>query len=145
MASASWRAALLWCGLVLYILSFGLKAVDDMRGWQRAVVAFGLPGRFLLPTPYIPEGTAVVLVGLLVSGWINPVFLTFVVQMVRGRHRSASTLRIAVLLMVGSCWFVFGAFGLHPREGFVVWVTGMVLVLSSFHVPRLSDTGDSAS
>ena len=144
MASASWRAVLLWCGLVLYILSFGLKAVADMRGWQCAVGAFGLPWRALLAATHFPESTTVGWVALLVSGWINPVFLVFVVQMVRGRHRSASALRIAVLFMVCSCWFVLGVFGLHPREGFALWVTGMVLVLSSFHVPRPSDTGDSA-
>lgn len=106
-----------------------------MRGWLCAVLAFGLPWWALIPTNHILEGQPLVWAAALVSGWINPVFLITLVQLIRGRHRSASALRIVVLLMVCCCWFVFGFFNLHAREGFVAWVTGMVLALSSFHVP----------
>ena len=46
-------------------------------------------------------------------------------------------LRIALFLMILCCGVVFYAFEMYPREGFLVWVVGMGLVVSSPELSRL--------
>jgi hypothetical protein len=60
----------------------------------------------------------------LISGLINPVFLVAAIT------RSA-VLRIVLLCMVPFCWIMFLDERLYPREGHLLWISGMVLVLFS--------------
>ena len=73
----------------------------------------------------------------LVTGWINPLFFVTLVFLVRGRQEAVGSLRIALFLMILCCGVVFYAFELHPREGFLLWVAGMGLVVSSPELSRL--------
>ena len=73
----------------------------------------------------------------LVTGWINPLFLVTLWYLVRGRRDTVGSLRIALFLMILCCWVVFYAFEMYPREGFLVWVVGMGLVVSSPELSRL--------
>ena len=69
---------------------------------------------------------------LLISGWINPLFLIAAVLGFLGRHeRSFAALRIVVVLMIPFCWVVFYYEDLYAREGHFVWILGMLLVLFS--------------
>jgi hypothetical protein len=78
----------------------------------------------LHPVPYF---------SLLVAGWINPVFLTAAFLMLAETHqRLVVVLKVAVLLMIPFTWLFFASFGdSYPREGYFLWVFGMLLVLFS--------------
>jgi hypothetical protein len=125
-------------GLLIYVTSFFLVgasgpgsqlAQSDPRGYFWAFWALVLPwteidlwtrgaGPFLMP--------ATVIVGL-----INPVFLLAVVSLVKERDRLFSALKFSVFLMLPFCLVHFLLFRFFPREGFVFWTTGMLLVLFS--------------
>src|SRR5262249_568064 len=52
---------------------------------------------------------------ILLSGWINPVFLfTFLLLLINPRNRVAGTLRIVLLCMFAACWIVFYYEHLRP-------------------------------
>jgi len=67
---------------------------------------------------------------ILLSGWINPVFLiTFVLLLINPRNRLAGVLRIVLIFMFAACWIVFYYEHLHPRLGYFLWTGAMLLVL----------------
>jgi len=67
---------------------------------------------------------------ILLSGWINPVFLiTFILLLINPRNRSAGILRIVLILMFAACWIVFYYEHLHPRLGYFLWTAAMLLSL----------------
>jgi hypothetical protein len=69
---------------------------------------------------------------LFVSGLINLVFLAIVILMlVKPSHRLVLIAKVALLLMAPFCWVVFHYEGLYPREGYFLWIFGMLLVLFS--------------
>ena len=69
---------------------------------------------------------------LLISGWINPVFLITAIFVLFSRLQAVTAvLRFVVVLMMPFCWVVFHYEGVYPREGHFVWVFGMLLVLFS--------------
>jgi hypothetical protein len=77
-------------------------------------------------------------VALVISGWINPVFLIVVALMLRERYqRAVAILRITLLLMIPFCWVVFYDYGIYPREGYFLWLFGMLLALFSSVVMKL--------
>ncbi len=139
------NSAIRWTGVALYVLSFFLYAVGSQppeapaRGWLCAVEAFVLPLYYILGGLFTGEGPFVQRpvgwVAALVTGWINPLFLVTLACLVRDRRDLVGSLRIALLLMILCCGVVFYAFELQPLEGFLFWVLGMVLVVSS---PELS-------
>jgi len=74
-------------------------------------------------------------VALVISGWINPVFLIVVALMLRGGYqRTEAILKVFVLLMIPFGWVVFYRYSFYPREGHFLWILGMVLALFSFQV-----------
>jgi hypothetical protein len=133
------RRELVRIGWIFYVSSFFLTAVGPsdsrpIRGYDCAYVTLffsweqariwlrGIPS-ISNPSDYIST---------LVSGWINPVFLIAVA--LTSFKRSEPFARVAaiiVILMIPSCWIVFYNHNLYPREGHVVWIAGMVLVLWS--------------
>ena len=136
-----------WAGLALYTLSFFLYGVGSQPpqapqfGWQCAVEAFLLPLYYILGSLFTGQGPffqqPLGWMAALVTGWINPVFFVTLAFLVRGRQEAVGSLRIALFLMILCCWVVFYAFEMYPREGFLLWVVGMGLVVSSPELSRL--------
>ena len=141
-------------GAALYALSFFLAATSDVHplqitqtrdpvtadgsnpslpGWMCAVYALFIPfwilGNGAQGQSASPPQIA--LIALLVTGLINPLFLATFVNVLRHRQRAVEILRIVLVVMLLCCGIVFYTFGMYPREGFLVWVLGMLLVMSS--------------
>jgi hypothetical protein len=69
-------------------------------------------------------------ISLMISGWINPLFLvSMVLILIRRAQKAISILRIAILLMIPFCWIVFYNLKVRPLEGHFLWILGMVMVL----------------
>ena len=68
---------------------------------------------------------------LFMSGWINPIFLAYVVLFFRrASNWVLITLKITLVLMIPFCW-LFLYFGhLRPREGHFLWILAMLLFLA---------------
>src|SRR4030095_5780509 len=75
-------------------------------------------------------------VAMFVTGCINPLFLVTFVAVLRNRQSTVGILRIVLAVMILCCGIVFYMFGMFPREGFLVWVLGMLLVVSSAELGR---------
>src|SRR5262245_2484916 len=118
--------------MATYAASFGLAA--GSRG------GYSLPGLVcayatlvgpLLDTAFF-EARAAIYIPLLISGWINVVFLSAVAIRSRsGNGRTFRTLRTITLLMIPFCWSVFYHEHAYPREGHILWIAGMVFALFS--------------
>ena len=124
---------LFWLGLLIYISSFFLTAVVgrglsliSVRGYDCAYLSLVAPWR----KDY--WGSVISSVPLEISGLINLVFWAAVLLILRGTpQRLVRTLRIAILLMIPFSWIVFYIEQLIPREGYVLWIAGMILALFS--------------
>ena len=69
---------------------------------------------------------------ILFSGWINPAFLvTLVLVLIKPRWRFSIVLRYIVTLMFVFCWIVFFQLHLYPRQGYFLWMLGILLALFS--------------
>jgi len=130
-------------GLVIYMVSFFLVATGDpkgptgrMRGYECAYLAVEVA---LTDNPF-SRNSAVsatsaplfLYLSILISGLINPVFLIYVtLASLKRTPRTARVLTFALLSMIPFCWVVFHYLEVYPREGHVLWVFGMLLVLFS--------------
>lgn len=142
----SLKQALFRVGLVIYLLSFFLVATGDregrtgrLTGYECAYFAVKLP---LTDTPFSPDSAdyapPFTYLSILISGLINPVFLGYTtLAFLKRKPRTARVLKFALLAMIPFCWVVFHSLEVYPREGHVLWVIGMLLVLysSSKQVP----------
>jgi hypothetical protein len=118
---------------------------DPLRGWHCAAGTLVTPlgsfvwghfrGEGLLVGVY--KDNPLLLVATMFSGLINPLFLITLVQVIRDRQRSVGYLRIVLALMVVGSAIVIDAHSYVPREGFVLWIVGMVLVAWSADLARL--------
>jgi hypothetical protein len=136
------RRAIFYIGLALYGVSFFLIAVatlaayggdyaTPMSGYDCARFALGLAwGPNLFGHQGLFEDRPLDYLGVLLSGWINPAFLVaaFFVSF-RPSARITRILAIVTLAMIPFCWIVFYYHNFYPREGHLVWVAGMLLVL----------------
>jgi hypothetical protein len=131
-----------WLGLLLYAASFFLSCVGGRgvftpkppSGADCAVDSFFFPwiyvhhhsvGSFLTDAP-------IENVSIAISGWINPVFFLAVLFQVIGKTLELTRiLRNVILLMFPFCWIVFLHRHVYPREGYFLWIGGMLLVLFS--------------
>jgi|SRR5579859_2696264 len=130
-------------GLTLYVVSFFLWAVGD-----RIPTGSPLRGYFCAHFALLfPLGTAgwkdmvherpIEYFSLLISGWINPLFLAAVTLGFWRPASSASLIfRIATLLSIPFCWVVFDYEGFYPREGHFLWLAGIVLTLAAFWLAK---------
>jgi GPR1/FUN34/yaaH family len=130
---------LLLIGMVLYIGSFFLIAIKDA---QASASASGYAGYWCayvtLLFPWGHDGWSMLheepanYFAVLLSGWINPVFLATVALLLRKPNsRLVATLRVVVLLMFAACWIVFYKEHLRPQAGYFLWTAAMLLVLFS--------------
>ena len=147
--SGSRRRLILTVGAIFYILSFFLIAVwdtkptpDAISGWYCAgfalgatqdLVRYGWPSR-----SWIFQYRQFDFFCLLVSGWINPLFLiTGLLALPPRGGRIFATLRILLLAMMPLCWVVFVYERFIPREGYLMWTAGMLIVLFSSKLTKL--------
>jgi hypothetical protein len=138
-------------GLGIYVLSFFLLATEDskggwasgsagpLRGYECAFFALKSP---LTSTPFSPDSAdyapPFLYLSILISGLINPVFLGYTtLSFLKRKPQTTRVLKFALLAMIPFCWVVFHSLEVYPREGHVLWVIGMLLVLysSSKQVP----------
>src|SRR5258708_16745788 len=121
-------------GLVVYGGAFFLQAVGDLQsaGGVRGYIC----AEITLVTPWGHDGWGVLhdypvrYLCLLISGWINPVFvITTVLLLIKRALKLAGVLRIILLMMIPFCWAVFHYEHLRPRIGHFLWILGMLLVL----------------
>jgi hypothetical protein len=136
---------LFWVGLSIYLASFflialsqpkGAPALQPVFGFFCAWVAFVYPwveARLVLFHGARPTFDFLSWMSLLISGWINPLFLLAAVFRITDfRPRSALFLKYLVLATIPFSWFfAFYSFRTYPREGHIVWTLGMLLVLFS--------------
>jgi hypothetical protein len=131
------KRALFWVGLLIYAFSFALVALVDrdwggglIRGLRAAVLSLWVPLAFHpLQSDWPFRDMKVEYVALLISGLINPLFVTTLI--LRRNKQAITVLRIFLLLMFPFCWAVFYCHPLHPREGYFFWLFGMLLTLFS--------------
>jgi hypothetical protein len=124
---------LVWLGLLIYVTSFFLTAVVgrgfsfvSVRGYDCAYVSL------VAPWGEDYRNSLARAVSLEISGLINLVFWAAAVLILRGTHRRlVRALRIAILLMIPFSWIVFYVEQLNPREGYFLWIAGMMLILFS--------------
>jgi hypothetical protein len=129
-----WLALL--AGIVMFAVSFILPAVSQ------AGSSSGVPGIVCatntLRIPWTKDGASLLhqnpvqYFSLLLSGWINPLFLvSLLLVLIKPRWIFASLLRYAVTLMFIACWVVFYQIHLYPRQGYFLWMFGILLALYS--------------
>ena len=132
------KVALFRVGLLIYAISFALVATvgpwtnhPNTPGYGAAFIALVAP---LIANPfstlYLHDETRSY-VALLISGWINPLFLITLILAHLRHERAVAILKFIVLLMIPFCWVVFYEIGAYPREGHFLWLFGMVLALFS--------------
>jgi hypothetical protein len=144
------KLKIFWWGMFIYAVSFCLVALgetksspgnDPLPGFACAFMALILPFMHAqdallhhIPFPF----PAWVYIYILICGWVNPVFIVAaVLYLIGGHSRAVAILRIVVLLMIPVTWiFAFYYLRTYPREGYFLWIIGMVMVLFSEEIAR---------
>ena len=129
-------------GVVIYVISFFLFATGPYhRGWADAVLALSLPLEELTrPSGVEPAVGPAALIAVTITGFINIVFIVAAIQrVVAPAGATFRAMRVAVILMMPVCWVVFRNQDLRPREGYVLWTLGMLLVLFSDRLGGFDD------
>jgi hypothetical protein len=118
--------------MLAYALSFALTAASRGATIPGYVCAYWtLLSPLTMDTQLIEKGIAEY-IAILVSGWINIVFLAAVAMRWRsGTGRAFRILRTTTLVMIPFSWIVYYCERAYPREGHVLWVVGMVVALFS--------------
>lgn len=132
--------------LVVFAISFFLPAI-----WISHVTPHTATGYWCAWVTFISPWTAdglkdlstspVKYFSILLSGWINPLFLLSVVLSRRESVRKLSRmLRTVTLIFMPICWIVFFTQGVYPFVGYLVWTICMIAALfsSSFSASSLS-------
>jgi len=125
--------------LVLFVGSFFVTAVNDAAGSSSAT---GIPGYlcayFTLIFPWTREGLRslqehpLMYIAMLVSGWINPLFLITIFLLVKKSTRHlGETLRIVLFLMFPACWIILFEVRMRAHVGYFLWSAAMVLAAFS--------------
>src|ERR1700686_468534 len=123
--------------MVLFVASFFVTAVGGVYGGRIAPSILGYEcASMTLFAPWGPDGLRslreepLLYIALLLSGWINPVFLiTMVLLRKKSTTNAGGKLRIVLLLMLPVCWIVFSKEHARPGFGYFFWPAAMVLAL----------------
>jgi hypothetical protein len=100
-------------------------SLDQIRVWLHGVPSIGRPLEYL---------------SFLISGWTNIIFLGVLsFSFAERTRRTFAVLRIIVVLMIPFSWVVFDYEELYPREGYFVWIIGMLLALFSRELAKGDD------
>jgi hypothetical protein len=132
-----------WIGLLIYVVSFFLVALGETQPTPSMHPLLGVvcaAETFVYPLliakmslldhsanlPPIP-----IFSFLLLSGWVNPIFLiAVIVDLTELRPQLLAVIKILLLITVTCSWVTaFYYFRTFPREGHLLWVIGMLLVL----------------
>src|ERR1051326_3968344 len=124
----------MWSGLAIYTTSFFIPAIQvsgsGLPGWFSAEFALQQWAQKDLAFKPNPISVAVAL-----SGLINLLFvITVVLALVRKCLLLTRILRVIQLSLMTFPWIVFIALypqRVYPREGFLAWTLGMLLMLFS--------------
>jgi len=133
------RQIALVAAMVLYAASFFVDAVIDTPGSSSASRISGYDCAYLtLLFPWTRDALRSVqdhplqYMGMLLSGWINPMFLiTMGFLLKRRTAHLGENLRIVLLLMFLACWLVFSEVQVRPTYGYFLWTIAMLLALFS--------------
>ena len=125
--------------MILFVGSFFGTAVICRSAFISGTEVPGFScAEITLLTPWSEDGAKLLheyplgYVAMLLSGWINLIFLITVVLLFRDRaRRLANVLRIALLLMLPACWIVFFYQNLRPGYAYFLWMAAMLLALFS--------------
>ncbi|HWX53123.1 MAG TPA: hypothetical protein VN176_00890 [Verrucomicrobiae bacterium] len=121
-------------GFMAFVTAFSLPSIktggtDYVRGFWCAWVAFRYPwdhdGLSML------HDNSLRYFALLLSGWINPLFLVVCVLLWTKLRRLTSVLIVLLVLMFPCCWAVFHYENVAPVVGYYVWAASMLLVVFS--------------
>jgi hypothetical protein len=132
-----WLALL--AGIAMFAVSFALPAVKETKASPSSP---GVPGftcaTLTLQMPWSNDGRAMLrqsplrYFSILFSGWINPLFLvTLSLVLIKPKWRATFVLRYLVAAMQVFCWTLFFQLHLYPRQGYFLWLFGMLLALYS--------------
>ncbi len=128
----------LFLGIVAYAVSFFLIVIPGQpvfRGWQCAILAFYYPWDWIKHGAADPAKNAVFELGMLFSALINPVFILHLLLRTKASLREAATVFSWILLVLNIApWLVFKTS--PPREGYFVWVAGMLVAMFSARIAR---------
>jgi hypothetical protein len=127
-------------GLLIYFASFFLMAVGHSDGLGRPAPGYycAFVALFLSWTttplshggPF--ENRSFEYLAVLVTGLINPFLIVYLILIFRERNfQLARVLRVIVPLMIPFSWVVFHYESFYPREGHILWITGILLILFS--------------
>lgn len=141
---ATMRGFLVAAGLLIYVGSFFLWAVEDF-GWLASPERGYICAEVALFSPFSEDGRSLLhekpieYFSMLGSGLINPAFLlTFLLQQFGVRRSATIILSYLTILMMPLCWVVFRYERLYPREGHVLWIAGMLLTLFAMSRVKLN-------
>ena len=130
---------LFWIGVLLYVIGlfFPVLGGRGVASQPTSGAAWAIDW-FLFPWIYVHwhsmrsflSDLPIENISVAISGWINPVFfLACASLLVHKTARLTKVLRYAVLFMIPFSWIAFMYRHVYPREGYVLWVVGMVLIL----------------
>ena len=134
------KRQMLTVGFALYLLSFFLIAVvgnGPARGYMCAYLATGLA----LDTSLIQPGQALAqkrfeYVALVITASTNFLFLLGAILAVKTTRRwrtPAVVVRALLLMTIPFSWVLMAYESGYPREGYFLWIIGMLLVLFADH------------
>ena len=124
-------------GIVAYVAGFFLIVIPGQpsyRGWQCALLAFYYPWDWITKGAPDPSKTAVFELGMLFSALINPVFILYLLLRTMASLRAAANVSRILLILNIAPWLVFKTS--PPREGYFVWVAGMLMAIFSARIAR---------
>ena len=138
-------------GLAMFAFSFILPAVKEAKA---AATSPGVPGftcaSLTLTMPWGKDGHALLqqsplqYFSILFSGWINPLFIVaLLAALIKPRSRPTAFLIYLVTAMQVFCWIVFFHLHLYPRQGYFLWLFGMLLALYSHKIFLTTSTKET--
>ena len=136
-----------WIGILIYAVSFCLKAVGEwdptpsngmVYGFTLAIFTFLGPLDWIHKALFNGNGSwgdnfgFSLKLSIFLIGWINPVFIIAAfLELSEYRPRLFSILRIAIFSIVPITWVLFfqARQQVYPREGYFLWILGMLLAM----------------
>ena len=135
------RRKVFFISLAVFIASFFLPAVripyEHLHGYECALYTIIMPWQKdgLLNLSARP----VEYVAFLLSGIINPLFVTAVVLFQKG-YWVGKLLRMVVIGLFPSCWIFFWPGEFRPSVGYFLWTAAMLVALFAVSPKRQADS-----
>ena len=137
--------------LLIFTVSFFLPAIRISGGSPQTIAGYRC-AHFTLVYPWTSDGmkelssTPVEYFAILLSGWINPLFLISTLLLRRKNvGKLTRTLRIVVICLFPACWVVFATEHVSPSIAYFIWKAAMVTALfsGSFSASKLKSDQQS--